>query len=42
MQQEGVHPNSVDFVGMLNPSSGVVCPLRGQQGFVSFFFGSIL
>jgi pentatricopeptide repeat protein len=45
MQQEGVHPNSVlNFVGMLDACSGVVCPLRGQHGlFVLFFFlGSIL
>jgi hypothetical protein len=38
MQQEGVHPNSVNFVGMLNACSGVVCPLRGQQGFFFFFW----
>jgi hypothetical protein len=31
-----VHPNSVNFVGMLNACSGVVCPLRVQQGFILF------
>ncbi len=37
MQQGGVHPNSVNFVGMLNACSSVVCPSRGP-GFFFFLF----
>jgi pentatricopeptide repeat protein len=43
LQQEGVQPNSVNFVGMLNACSGALFPLRGQKGlfFLFLFFGSI-